>query len=96
MPQLLDSVTADGDGPEVDWNGNKGGEIQIDGVWDGAKVIVKGSLNGGTTYTEPPENIGEFVSDTFEALNLLAPCKIRATVSEAGANTNLSAWVEPG
>lgn len=96
MTILLENATTNGDGPEVSWNGNHGGELQIVGVWNGATVTVKGSLDGGTTYTSPPENLGEFTEDTFESLNLHAPCKIRATVSGAGASTDLNAWVEPG
>ena len=96
MPALLTNQTSDGDGTAIDWNGNKGGEIQIDGTFDGATVTIKGSLDDGVTYTEPPDNTGQFTSATFEALNLHAPCKIRATVSGAGAGTNINAWASPG
>lgn len=96
MAKLLDSATSDGDGPEVTLNGNQGGEIQISGTWDGATVTLKGSLDNGATYTEPPDSLGRFTSDTIEALNFHAPGKIRATISNAGASTNISMWMEPG
>jgi hypothetical protein len=96
MAALLTNQTTNGNGPEVAWNGNHGGEIQIAGTWDGATVTIKGSLDGGTTYTEPPESLGQFTSDTIEAFNFHAPGKIRATLSNAGATTDISAWIEPG
>ncbi len=94
MPLLLENATTDGNGTVVDWPGNRGGELQIDGTWDGATVTIKGSLDGGTTYTAPPESIGEFTESTFETLNLHAVCKVRATVSSAGASTDLTARID--
>ena len=90
MPTLFENATTDGDKIEVEWSGNRGGEFQLDGVFDGATVTVKLSLDGGTTYTEPPDSIGQFTSATAEALNLWSVCKIRATLSGAGTLTNLT------
>jgi hypothetical protein len=96
MTILLSNQTENGDGPEVPWNGNQPGEIQIYGTFDGATVTVKLSLDGGVTFTAPPQGIGEFTAETVEPLNLNAPGIIRATVSNAGASTDLTAIVEPG
>lgn len=95
MSILLENATEDGEGPEIDWNGNHGGEFQLFGVFNGATVTVKGSLDGGETYTEPPGNIGRFTSETFEPLDLHVPCKLQATISDAGPSTDLTALVKP-
>ena len=94
MPLLFENATTDGDKTEVEWSGNRGGELQIDGVWNGATVTVKGSLDGGTTYTEPPDSLGVFTSSTFEALNLHSVCKVRATLSGVGALTELTGRID--
>jgi len=94
MPILLKNVSTNINGPEVDWPGNRGGEFQLDGVFDGATVTVKLSLDKGVTYTEPPEGIGQFTSATAESLNVWAVCKIRATISGAGVSTDLTARID--
>jgi len=94
MPILFENATTDDDYTEVDWPGNRGGEFQLDGEFDGATVTVKLSLDKGVTYTEPPEGIGQFTSATAESLNVWAVCKIRATISGAGVSTDLTARID--
>ena len=94
MPRLLNNQTINGDGDIIDWNGNENtGSIQLCGVWDGAIVTIKGSLNRGVTFL--PINTGVFDADEMAAL-YMSPGKLKATISEAGPLTKLNCYVSPG
>jgi hypothetical protein len=94
MPQILENATGNGDGSIIDWNGNdKAGTLQIEGTWDGATVEIKGSIDGGTTFTTPQG--ATFTSDIISSFQM-GPGKVKATVSNAGASTDLNAHVSPG
>lgn len=93
MPILLDSQTTDGDGTTIDWTGNHEGTIQVSGTWDGATVTVYGSLDDGTTWASPTN--GTFTADKIVEFQM-GTGKVKATITSAGASTDLSAWVSPG
>lgn len=95
MANLLKNATTNGDGDTLELPGNVLCIFQVAGTWDGATVTVKGSLDGGVTFTEPANEIGRFTSDAIESLNFQGPCKIKATVSNKSSSTNLSAWIQP-
>lgn len=93
MPQLLDGATVDGNGAAADWNGNKKGTLQIVGTWDGATVTIYGSIDKGVNYTAPSNSA--YTEDVITSFDM-GTGKVRATVSSAGASTNLNAYVSPG
>lgn len=93
MPQLLNSAKTDGSGTAIDWNGNKKGTLQIAGTWDGATVTIYGSIDSGATYTAP--NNSSYTEDVITSFEM-GPGKVKATVSSAGASTDLNAYVSPG
>ncbi len=89
---LLENATADGAGEGRAWSGVGPGSLQIVGVWDGATVTIKGSLDGGKTYTAPTGSA--FTADamvTFE----MGEGLVNATISGAGGSTDLSAYLVP-
>jgi hypothetical protein len=94
MPTFFENKTDDGSGTVIDWNGNcNPGTLQIVGVWDGATVEITGSMNRGSNYTAPVNSsYTDDVITTFE----MATGKVKATISNAGASTNLSAYISPG
>lgn len=94
MPTLFKNKTDDGDGTVVDWNGNDNpAGIQVEGTWDGATVTLNGSYNGGTSYLSPAN--GTFTEDTITDIDI-ATGKVKATISNAGASTDLSCYISPG
>jgi len=78
MPTLFDGQETDGDSSEIDWNGNRVGSYQAFGTWDGATVTIKGSLNNGSNYNNPPE-----LAITVDEIGPLemGPGKMKATIS---------------
>ena len=94
MPQLLDNATTDGDGAVIDWNGNgTPGTLQLSGLFAGATVTIKGSIDGGNNFLSPSN--GSFKSELITCFEM-APGKVKATISGATGATNISADVSPG
>lgn len=94
MDALFENATLDGDYDIVKSSGNGASVVQLFGVWDEATVIIKGSLDG-ETFTEPPDLQGRFSANTLVGLFFSAG-DIRATIINAGENTNLTGYIEPG
>lgn len=92
---IMDRAT-DGSGDEVDlaveaWTGGAINRelipfnIQVSGVFDSATVTIEASLDGtnwGTTGIS-------FTAAAVKVLAIVPNCKIRATLSSAGASTDL-------
>jgi hypothetical protein len=94
MPQLLNNATTDGAGTAIDWYGNPNpGTLQINGTWDGATVTISGSIDDGSNYIAPLNSA--YTSNVIVNFDM-AVGKIKATVSNAGASTNLNAYISPG
>jgi|SaaInl8_135m_RNA_FD_contig_31_359016_length_331_multi_3_in_0_out_0_1 hypothetical protein len=93
MPTLFLNQTTDGDSDPVDWNGNKPGGLQVSGVWNGATITIKGSYNDGLSYLSPAG--GAYTEDHIGPLEMPTG-KVKATLSDAGASTNLSLYISPG
>jgi len=94
MPTFFENKTDDGDSAVIDWNGNcNPGSLQIVGVFDGATVTITGSMNDGANYTAPVNS--SFTSEVITPFEM-ATGKVKATISNAGASTSLSAYISPG
>lgn len=89
---LLKEATANGSGENLKWAGIGSGSLQVVGTWDGATVTVKGSMDGGVTFTAPTGSA--FTSDVMTTFEM-GEGLVNATVSGAGGSTNLSAYLVP-
>jgi hypothetical protein len=82
--ELLSGATADGSG---DWFGVRQGELFFDvtGTLDGATVALEITRDGGST-------VHEVASLSAVDINIvdLPTCEVRATVSSAGASTDVT------
>ena len=91
---MFENKSDDGDSTPHNWNGNENtGSIQVDGVWDGAIITFKQSLNDGKKYL--PIATGIFKADEQAVLRGPA-CKFKATLSNVGPLTNLNCYASPG
>ncbi len=89
MAILFENATIDGDYNIVNLAANTIGIIQISGTWDSATVIIKGSIDGGEVFLEPVNFTGRFTSNIITSI-FFTSGKIRATISNAGAGTDLT------
>ncbi len=94
MAVLFENATADGDYYEVDFEGIVMGVLQLEGTWDGATVTIKGKIGICTEFSEVPDAAGQFTQDTLIGM-FFSPGTIRATISGAGASTNLNGCIQP-
>lgn len=98
MHEVLHSGTTDGSGSALNlavekWTGGAVHRwmtcklaVQVAGTFDGATVTIEGSLDDGTTYS--PLANGEFTEEEIRILDT-PPILVRATISGAGASTDL-------
>lgn len=91
---LLENKTTNGDGAVIEWTGLAPASLQINGTWDGATVTVYGSCDEGVTWLPPNDSVYQYTADvltSFSAGRIL----VKATVSDAGVTTSLSACLIP-
>ena len=87
MTTFFEAMTADGPSEPLDWAGGTG-TFWVWGEFGGASVALEASPDGENWFTVgaslrlSEKGVGAFA---------LGPCKLRAAVSDAGAETNLSA-----
>jgi hypothetical protein len=86
--QLLDTVTADGDGSAVGWNGGRGTFV-LEGTMNGATATLQWSRTASTYHTVGTDTT---LTATGIAGFELAPGFLRVNIASAGASTSLSAW----
>jgi len=91
MTRLLQDANSDGE--IIDWNGSNYGSLQIFGVFDGATVVVKGSLDDGDNFTIVK---GGVFRDSLITSFLMAPGKVKAFITGAGASTSITCEISPG
>ena len=90
---MFENKIDNGDSIIIDWNGNETtGSIQVNGVWDDALITFKQSLDDGKNFL--PIATGIFKEDE-QAIIRGPASKIKATLSEAGQETNLNCYVAP-
>lgn len=65
--------------------------ICCSGTWDGATITIQVSPDGGTTWIDVDH--GAYTDDFVKRVSLCYGMKIRGTVSNAGASTDLSVWI---
>lgn len=87
MATILNAATANGSSAAVEWTGGTG-TFWAWGSFGGATVALEASPDGATWFA-----IGQAVTFTQQGVGgfALGPCKLRATLSGAGATTNVSA-----
>ncbi len=91
--QEFTSQTADGSSSAQTWEGGLG-HMFVSGTFDSCTVDLEVSPDDGTTWVA----VGGDASLTaagcvsFE----LNPCKVRLTVSSAGASTSINGWLTIG
>jgi hypothetical protein len=94
MSVLFEKATANGDYYEVEFEGAVAGILQLEGIWDGAIVTLKGHVPESTVFVTPPNGEGDFIKNTLIGM-FFSIGTIRATISKAGVNTNLSGYLQP-
>ena len=90
---LLQNRTSNGYDKIIEWTGRGPATLHIEGTWDSATVTMSEKPKIGSTYVSPSTNYA-FTADTaieFEAGRVL----VKATISSAGSNTSLSAYIIP-
>ena len=89
MARFFNEATASGSSAAIDWQGGTG-TFWAWGEFDGAKVALEASPDGEIWFS-----LGEPVSfnDKGVAAFALGPCRLRATIAEAGEGTSISARV---
>lgn len=87
MAMILNERTANGSSQVIEWTGGTG-TFWAWGTFDGASVALEASPDGTSWIS-----VGSAVRFTQDGVGAfaLSPCKLRATVSGAGAATNISA-----
>ena len=87
MAMILNERTANGSSQVIEWTGGTG-TFWAWGTFDGASVALEASPDGTSWIS-----VGSAVRFTQDGVGAfaLSPCKLRATVSGAGAATNVSA-----
>ncbi|MBO6678268.1 hypothetical protein [Parvibaculum sp.] len=89
MAKLFDEAAANGSSEPMPWQGGTG-TFWVWGAFDGASVMLEASPDGENWFT-----VGESVqfSERGIAAFALGPCRLRATIANAGADTSISAVV---
>lgn len=89
MAKFFDDAAASGSSAAIDWQGGTG-TFWTWGDFNGATVTLEASPDGEIWFS-----LGEPVSFSGKgvAAFALGPCRLRATIAEAGEGTSISARV---
>lgn len=90
MTQVFTAQTANGNSSVVDHRGGKQ-EVIVNGTFNNCTVTLFASFDDGTTYV--PVADGTWTSSAVKIFESVSPCKLRLTVTNAGASTSLNAWI---
>lgn len=87
MPKLFEEMNENGNSNVVDWHGGTG-TFWAWGDFDGATIALEASPDGENWFS-----VGGTISfvEKGVAAFALGPCKLRAAVTDAGAETSISA-----
>ncbi|MGB3808621.1 MAG: hypothetical protein WA943_00905 [Parvibaculum sp.] len=87
MATILNGTTANGSSALIDWTGGTG-TFWAWGTFGGATVALEASPDGANWFS-----VGPAVTFTQNGVGgfSLGPCRLRATVSNAGGTTNVNA-----
>jgi hypothetical protein len=89
MNRLFSNQTANGTSQSAEWAGGDG-VMFVAGTPNGATIALEASPDDGKTYVSAGASLA---NSTGTVAFSLPPCRVRATLSSAGASTNLSVWV---
>jgi hypothetical protein len=89
MTKFFDEAAVSGSSAPMLWQGGTG-TFWVWGAFDGASVMLEASPDGENWFT-----VGESVqfSERGIAAFALGPCRLRATIADAGVGTSISAAV---
>ena len=87
---LFSARTTDGDSSAVGWNGGRGALV-VNGTWDGATMTLKAADASGNYISLGSD--AELTADGIVNFDLPAGFTLRATLSNDGATTSLTAAV---
>jgi len=89
MAKFFDDAAESGSSAAIDWQGGTG-TFWAWGEFDGATVMLEASPDGEIWFT-----VGEPVcfGERGLAAFALGPCRLRATIADAGEGTSISAVV---